>query len=195
MSKIWTLVDDMCIHTDTMRPSDGMKAGLLLSLSLVCRVLKLISSWHFSWTWRWGGGVVSGHIQQRKQKPLKMTEKDIKALKISSTSSRRWWGLAFKYFCHILPCIFLGVCRRYSVPWVVCGHSGSLWSLPVWPAYHLQSSPGFGSPARGWSDGSTPAARGRQEENIIGLSSIGEKAPTLSQKALRVTWSVHLVNV
>lgn len=38
--------------TDTMRPSEGMKAGLLLSLSLVCRVLKLISSWHFSWTCR-----------------------------------------------------------------------------------------------------------------------------------------------
>lgn len=30
--------------TETMRPSFGMKAGLLLSRSLVCRVLKLISS-------------------------------------------------------------------------------------------------------------------------------------------------------
>ena len=37
-------------RTDTILPSEGMKAGLLLSLSLVCRVLKLISSWHFSCT-------------------------------------------------------------------------------------------------------------------------------------------------
>lgn len=31
-------------HTETILPSEGMKAGLLLSLSLVCRVLKFISS-------------------------------------------------------------------------------------------------------------------------------------------------------
>lgn len=36
--------------TETIFPSEGMKAGLLLSRSLVCKVLKLISSWHFSWT-------------------------------------------------------------------------------------------------------------------------------------------------
>ena len=36
--------------TDTILPSEGMKAGRLLILSLVCRVLKLISSWHFSCT-------------------------------------------------------------------------------------------------------------------------------------------------
>ena len=36
--------------TETSLPSEGMKAGRWLSLSLVCRVLKLISSWHFSCT-------------------------------------------------------------------------------------------------------------------------------------------------
>lgn len=52
---------------------------------------------------------------------------------------------------------------RFSIPWVVCAHSGSLWSPPVSPACHLQSSLGFGSPARGWSDGSTPGAGGRED--------------------------------
>ena len=36
--------------TDTILPSEGMKAGRLLRRSLVCSVLKLISSWHFSCT-------------------------------------------------------------------------------------------------------------------------------------------------
>lgn len=36
--------EDLGVRTETMRPSFGMKAGLLLSRSLVCRVLKLISS-------------------------------------------------------------------------------------------------------------------------------------------------------
>src|SRR4029434_11201623 len=35
--------------TDTILPSEGMKAGRLLRRSLVCSVLKLISSWHRSW--------------------------------------------------------------------------------------------------------------------------------------------------
>lgn len=36
--------------TDTILPSEGMNAGRLLMRSLVWRVLKLISSWHFSCT-------------------------------------------------------------------------------------------------------------------------------------------------
>lgn len=36
--------------TDTIFPSEGIKAGRLLMRNLVWRVLKLISSWHFSCT-------------------------------------------------------------------------------------------------------------------------------------------------
>ena len=38
------------VLTETILPSEGMKAGRLLRRSLVCSVLKLISSWHFSCT-------------------------------------------------------------------------------------------------------------------------------------------------
>lgn len=46
----WGIYEWLPPLTETIFPSEGMKAGLLLSRSLVCKVLKLISSWHFSWT-------------------------------------------------------------------------------------------------------------------------------------------------
>lgn len=161
-----------------MRPSDGMKAGLLLSLSLVCRVLKLISSWHFSWTWRRKEGKsvhsVSKQIQQRKQKSIK--KKSHKNKSILKHLIHFWdtdfWLSKGKFVskCRktilILRCIFFWsrkLCRSDSKPWVVCGHSGSLWSPPVSPACHLRSSLGFGSAAKGRCDGSIPAAEGREE--------------------------------
>lgn len=69
---------------------------------------------------------------------------------------------------------------RFSIPWVVCAHSGSLWSPPVSPACHLQSSLGFGSPARGWSDGSTPGAGGREDS---GENRTDERVVLLSPKS------------
>lgn len=168
-----------CILTDTMRPSDGMKAGLLLSLSLVCRVLKLISSWHFSWTWRQEGKSahsVSQQIQHRKQT----------ASQYQSTE----YNVGTQIFDLLTVNFGEKLCSDFK-PWVVCGRSGSPWSPPALPAYHWRSSLGFGSAAMGWCAGSIPATDVREEKINKQHKMIRNTARIKSEEVLTV--HVHMM--